>query len=262
MPRDMGAATNALGPEVSPSTDGGGSLLPDLRIQSGFSVKLRVGGRQDGKAWSPFATYSGPLRIGAAANGAKGFNGLIDRVRVYNMAISDEDMIAHGNGIYEPCAASAECVADWTFDQERDGAFASTGRRPFPAKIVGEIKTADSRDGKAIDIKMNGLVATGWIEVAFDPAFDLREAFSLEAWILFTNDCGSKCAFYNVYDRAPAFDLEIHGGSWVARRGGGVSVPPLASFPGGRKWSHIGLTYTKHELRVFKDGKLSKTINP
>ncbi len=266
-----GGTADALQTGV-PNADGGTPLIltrvgqdggnTDASAPTAAAVKRRMDGRQEGKVWVPFAAHSGPLRIGAAANGANGFNGLIDRVRVYNVAISDEDMVAHAQGTYEPCADSPECVADWTFDQAQDGSFPSTGRKLFPAKIVGEVATVASRDGKAIDIKMNGIVATGWVEVAFDPAFDLREEFSLESWVLFTNDCGSKCAFYNVYDRAPAFDLEVHGGAWGLRAAKGPILPALAGFPNGKKWSHIGITYTKYELRVFKDGKLVKTLNP
>lgn len=263
---DPGATVDA-GAKPNASTDGGSApsdgMAPFPPPTVGSAVKRRTDGAMSGKTWSPLATTTGPVRIGSKANGFGGFNGLIDRVRLYKIAISDEDMIAHASYRYEPCTASPECVGDWTFDNEQNGTYPSTGKIPLPAKLVGDAKISPGRDGKALEVLMNGTTARGWAEIPFDPALDLREEFSLEAWVLFTNDCGRSCAFYIIYDHSPALDFEVHGGGMVLRtEKGGPGAPSGASFPNGKRWTHVGITYNRYELRFFKDGKMTKALRP
>lgn len=48
----------------------------------------------------------------------------------------------------------------------------------------------------------------------------------------------------------------------VLRSSGGPGAPGGAPWPSGRRWRHVGVTYTRNELRFFEDGKLTKSFTP
>jgi len=120
-----------------------------------------------------------PLRIGADSLGQNRFVGEIDSCRVYSRALEAGEVAALAERRPGKLDQDPALVACWKFDvQRKEDQFPTTRGTLLPARVVGEVKMADSPQGKAVRLE-----GKGYLEVANDPKLKLTQACTLEAWI-------------------------------------------------------------------------------
>lgn len=186
-----------------------------------------------------------PVCIGASHGGGNAFHGDIDRVRIFNRALSPGEIGAHANRVELAPGRDASCVADYTFDTLKDGAFPNLASPELPARIKGEIEVVDGAEGKAL--RLNG---KGWLEIANAPALQLTQAFTLEAWIAPRGEGRIIEKSFGSY----GFVLDTFGGLRAFVRAGTLAADPHYQ-PG--VWTHVAFTFDTHEgMRLYANGRL------
>ncbi|NQT18867.1 MAG: hypothetical protein HQ592_04120, partial [Planctomycetes bacterium] len=121
------------------------------------------------------APWGNQLAIGAQLGGNGGITGDIDRVRVYNRALTDEEILASSKGKL----TGKSLVADWAFDTLKDGTFANTAGQGLTAKILGEVEHV-KEDGRAF-IRLTS--KWGCVLVNCDPRLDMSHSATFELWV-------------------------------------------------------------------------------
>ena len=125
------------------------------------------------------ATNDLPVRIGADSNGQSRFQGDLARVRLFNRALSADEIATLQHGDERTLGSDPTLVADWRLNQIQDGAFVSRSGANIHARVVGQVEMVDD----TVMGKVVRLDGSGYLEVADCPALDLAEACTLEAWI-------------------------------------------------------------------------------
>lgn len=192
------------------------------------------------------------LRIGAGSSLRDPFPGDMDRVRLMNRVITPEEVAAHFELRYEPCADATGCVLEWTFDALEAGRFSGL---PSPAQVIGQVATVEGRDGKAAHFDGSGAV-----ESAHQPALTFTRSFSYEAWVrrgacppTFTG----KCNMMRLFEKGDNLRLDAHAGGLRFSTTSGIyhSVP----WPSEDKWTHLAISYDVRDgVRFYRNGKLQK----
>jgi len=202
-------------------------------------------------------TNSLPLRIGACSEGANQFKGYVSHVRVFDKAMTESHIADR-----DDTNLGKTLVGDWLLQYPTDGAFANRANANLPARIVGEVKTADY-DGRKC-VRLDG---GGYIEVAQSEKLDFTKGCTLEAWIAPERQPGgggriidkSKAGTSDAYllDTYPGNSLRL-----IVEAGTLINDAKLQ--PG--KWVHVVATYDAEGARsnLYIDGKVvaeSKAAN-
>ena len=103
------------------------------------------------------------------------FNGIIDEVKLYDRALSADEVAKQYAAASE--TAEAGLVASWAFN-EGEGTTAKDSAGKNNGKIVGA-KWVDGKVGKALDFDGQG----AYVEVPNAPALNLTKAITMEAWV-------------------------------------------------------------------------------
>lgn len=121
-----------------------------------------------------------PLRIGAdnSTSANNKFLGKIDRVRIFNRALTPTEISAHALGQETIPADDPAKVADWTFDNQSGSTFPNTLAQNLPASIVGTVNVVTGKEGKCVE-----LTGSGYLQVPDDPLLDLTKACTVETWV-------------------------------------------------------------------------------
>jgi hypothetical protein len=120
-----------------------------------------------------------PLRIGADSKGQCRFQGDIARVRLFNRALSVEEIAMLRRGANRSVPGDLAPVADWQFSQTEDGDFVSQVGEHLRARVVGQADIVeDKMMGQAVHLD-----GSCYLEVVDCSALDFTEACTLEAWI-------------------------------------------------------------------------------
>lgn len=113
-----------------------------------------------------------PLCIG---NERDAMVGDIDRLRLYARVMPAEEAAANAAG-QKP--KDEGLIADWTFDDLKDGAYANVAGQGLEARVVCEVEHVEDKDGRYVR-----LARKGWLEVAPDSRLDASAALTLEWWV-------------------------------------------------------------------------------
>jgi hypothetical protein len=204
-------------------------------------------GTHTGGIWDP-QTLS-VVNIGREVADVFHFNGLIDEVRIYNRALSEEEIRYHYN--------RGGPVAYWKFDEgSGTTAYDSTennndGTITGPTWTTGKFGTALSFDG-----------VDDYVEVPDSPSLDITDEITLMAWVkrevsdttvIFKSGGSLSAGTGSGYkvditaDGMVAFNLR-HGSSedWL------VGNTPI---PAG-EFAHIAVTFDGSMMRVYLNGHL------
>jgi len=119
-----------------------------------------------------------PLRIGADSNGRNLFLGQIRRARLFRRALTGEEIQTLARDPSATLPGDPALVADYLLGQVQDGRVPNAAGHGLEARVVGTLQAVDAPGGQAL--RFSG---QGYLEVAVDPRLDLREAYTLEAWI-------------------------------------------------------------------------------
>jgi len=176
-----------------------------------------------------------PLRIGADSNGQNRFVGEMDRVTVYERALSDEEIARNAQGNAPPPGQAAGCVGDWLFDEMADGTAESAAPGKLQAKVVGDIELVDGRPGSSG--KAVRLTGRGYLEVPHCDALDLEDAVTVEAWIRPQNT-GGRIVDKTQAATATGYMIDTHPGNSLRLVLDDGNMQSDARLPVGR-WMHV-----------------------
>jgi len=123
------------------------------------------------------------LHFGGDGNGKRPFTGDIDRIRIYNRALSAEQIAAHAEG---KALTNEGLVGDWKFDKFDNGLFVNSAGGGMAGKVVGTVQHVPDGDGG--HIRMPG--PWGYVEVKHDNRLNFSQTATLEAWIRPTGNGG------------------------------------------------------------------------
>lgn len=219
-------------------------LIPDLPPPLFFGV-----------ASSTIDHTRGPVNIGGNGSGARGFNGVIDEIRIYTRARSSDEVSADMNRAVEKDAPGGDLAAAYGFDSAETALThdASGARRRVFAREATWVP--DGRFGGAISF--NG--STSQLAVT-DAAFDFSRGFTVEAWVfpresrtddaLVIADAG-EVFFFRATSYLSALPL-----SGVRFGGAPRMVGPRRRLA-VRRWSHVATTYDGRFLQMYIDGQLA-----
>lgn len=196
-------------------------------------------------------THALQLRLGATLRGGRPFRGEIDNVKIYDRALSGEEIA--GISWFEIDPSSVAC---WTFDNEVGGAFESPVGKKLTAKVVGAgVEIVDGRYGKCARFDGSG---KGWIEIQHDQTLSLKRACTLSAWVRPDSQPGSVA---KIIDKCPH---EKNGYALELRDGAPTLQVTAGTFTAGKplpqgEWTHIAATFDveKPEQKVYVNGKLA-----
>jgi VanZ family protein len=208
-----------------------------------------------GVASSSIDRSRGPVNIGGTGSGARGFNGLVDEVRIYTRARSGEEVASDMNRAVERDSPGADLVAAYGFDSSPTSPIndASGTKR----RIISRETTwvPNGRLGGALSF--NG--STSQVVVS-DAAFDLSRGLTLEAWVFPVQSLNEDALV--IADASEVFFLRATSyQSSLPLSGmkfGGVPrmVGPRRSLP-LRAWTHLATTYDGRFLRMYVNGQLA-----
>jgi len=192
-----------------------------------------------------------PLRIGACSDGSNRFKGYIAKVRVYERALSGEDLAGSGAG--RRMKAGEALVGEWSFDKSEGGAFANGVAGGAAARIVGDVESVEHEGQRCV--RLDG---GGYLEVGDSGELDFTRGCTLEAWIAPEQQGGgggriidkSKSGTANGYllDTYPGNSLRL-----IVEAGTVIHDAKLAA----GKWVHVAGTYDASGGRtaLYIDGK-------
>jgi hypothetical protein len=202
-------------------------------------------------AWSRLkkanlATNSLPLRLGADSDGGSRFQGDVAAARVFNRALTDEEVATLWRGQGEALLRDPALVGDWSFERMDDGVFVSKTGPHLRARRVGKAEVVDTAKGRAL--RLDG---SGYLEVAPHPALDLVEACTLEAWI-----CprqwpagGARILDKSRVGTSNGYLLDTHPGNSLRLIANAGTLGHAAKLAPGQ-WAHVAAT-------VAPDGRLT-----
>ena len=123
-------------------------------------------------------TNVSPLSIGADNTGGTVFSGKMARASVYGAPLSAAQVAALAAlDRHAPVPADNRLVAAWLFNQITNNLVPDVASGRFPLGIVGSVALAN--DSGSNVLSFNG----GYLRAANQPALNLTNGFTLEAWI-------------------------------------------------------------------------------
>jgi hypothetical protein len=242
------------GPEGTVAADSGGDRIETADAAAAGPPPPSP----SGKTFLPLKVNALPLRFGADQSGAKLLAGDLDRVRIYHRVLGDAEIAAEVARKYPTCDDAGKCVAEWTFDELRDGTFASTAGTRLAGKVTGTVRLVDSPEGRAAHLE------GGWIEVQDDPALSFTDELTYTAWVRRVpcpTDFPGMCVEGHLVDKGGWFALEArtdHRSNLVMMvQQTGPFYCGLEGTPPTDAWTHVAVSFgTRTGLRCYRNGKL------
>ncbi len=215
---------------------------------------IRVSGRAGSQK---ITTNRLPLRIGADSDGKNRFIGKIRRARVFDRALTADQIAALAKDVDAAPPSDLSPVGDWTFAAPKDGLFANAAGGDLPARIIGRADRVEDDVCKSVR-----LTGRGWIEVAHAVPLALTAACTLDAWV-----CPAKLPHGGgrIIDKSRAgtangYLLDTYPGNSLRLIVEAGTIIHDAKLPSGN-WSHVAGTYDARTGRqcLYVNGKLATT---
>jgi Concanavalin A-like lectin/glucanases superfamily len=208
-------------------------------------------------AWSS----SGPLSIGCSEEFEDNFEGKIDEVRIYNRALSADELAADaGAGLQTPSRAP---VAAYSFDAGEGTVADDVTGDGHDGAIAGASWFDNGRFGSALSFDGENDCVT--VEDA--PDLQLTEELTLEAWV---KPEGSGKSEPVIFKEAPYFfgySLYLgigesgHMEGLIGEEGYEASVAEDPAKLETNVWSHVALTFDGSHMRLYVNGSLVDTTS-
>jgi hypothetical protein len=200
----------------------------------------------------------GPLKFGCAEVYGQDFEGKLDEVRIYDRALSGEEVRRDKETALETPPVSQQPVAAYSFD-EGEGSVAHDLAEGRDATIEG----AEWTTGKYGDaLKFDG--EEDCVSIPASPGLRLGEEFTLEAWAKPEGALEGDPVIFNG-ESSTAYALGIglpHSGKAegvIGEEGGGTKhLYSSASFQ-ANVWTHLALSFDGARLRLYVNGRLVAT---
>ena len=225
----------------------------------GEALRLYVNGELvDTTAAESAQESKGPLKFGCAEVYGQDFQGKLDEVRIYDRAISGDEVKRDQETALQTPPGSQQPVVEYSFDEgEGTVAYDLAGARD--ATIEG----AEWARGKY----GGGLEFDGEEDCVSIPApgLRLREEFTLEAWVRPEGELKGDPVIFDEAEGFPAYGLGIglgHGGKAegvIGEEGEGTLHVNSAESLNDNAWTHLALSFDGARVRLYVDGVLGGT---
>ena len=197
-------------------------------------------------------TNDDPLTISTNTEGLiRYFNGIMDEVRIWNQALSAEEVKKHAWGL----------VGEWDFNEGsgttaydssgfgNDGILLPTSSEP--AWVEGRL------DG-VTDYALNFDGVNDYVKISHSASLDLTTQITVEAWIKLDVVGGTiiRKGAYPITDPAPTWGFDIQGGKLRAF----IYDEDTAYIAAGSttlvasNWYHVAFTYDGSDVRLYLNG--------
>ncbi|MBF0478305.1 MAG: LamG domain-containing protein [Candidatus Omnitrophica bacterium] len=207
-------------------------------------------------------TTDSPFKIGTGTwTGIGSFNGLVDDVRVYNRALTAQD-VADLYHVFQP---NDGLVGWWTFDEGAGTVAHDSSGQGNNGSLAGSASWANGKNGKALGL--DG--AAGSKVVLGNPAsLDFGTgSFSYGMWVYPVSNIGSWDMPWNKGGSSAVtagFDIELGTGAWVTGISDGTRIKVNNFLPSGgllNQWTHIFVVVDKSvsKLYVYVNGTKTNT---
>lgn len=233
------------------------------------SISVYIDGVLDGTTTrSTISTSLNPLRIGFTTNyGGTPFNGLLDEVKLFNRALTAEEIMAiynaGGMGLCKPCfTPPSGMVSWWTGDGNANDIIGVNDGTMMngAAFAAGKISQAFSFDGDDDFVRIDSPVS---IPVGNSPR-------TIGAWIKSTGQTSG-----NRYQGVVGYGTTNAGQAFYLERGGNSGGPDnnklyyMNLATGGRgttemvfgEWYHIDYVYDGSTSRIYLNGQLEGAVS-
>ncbi|MBP7053251.1 MAG: PASTA domain-containing protein [Phycisphaerae bacterium] len=222
----------------------------------GSTICLYIDGTLDAFSATsgPMATNSYPVMIGEnAQTRGRYFKGLMDEVRIYNVALSESSVVKAMQGIVE---SATPPMAQWKLD-ETSGTIASDSVGDHDGTVKGNpvwLPEGGMLDG-ALQLDGDG----DYVEIGDHADFDLTEQMTVSAWIqvdtfdrqwhaiVTKGDSAWRLHRYRAYDTI-GFHYTRPGTTYAAANG-------VRSINDG-EWHHVAGTFDGSTICLYIDGTL------
>jgi len=195
-------------------------------------------------------TNSLPLRIGACSNGQNRFVGHISRARVFDRAISGQEVAVLAQNPRVRFARGL--VGDWSFEDSRDGAFVSNVGDGPAARIVGDVKIVEHAGRKCA-----WLGGDGYLEVANNSKLNFTMGCTLEAWVApeKLSGGGGRIIDKSMSGTSNGYLLDTYPGNSLRMIVEAGTLSYDAKFKPG-EWAHVAATFDARggEARLYING--------
>jgi len=213
-----------------------------------------AGGYEGEETWHGFSVYF-PKEFDAPSPApAAHFDGLIDEVRLYDEALSEEQISADRDGNY---SEEVEPVAAYSFE-DGEGSVATDSAGGHDGNVDGATWTANGRYGSALSFDgINDIV-----DVADSPDLDFTDTFTLEAWVrpdTLTSlvPVMRKSNFVTGYGLLSAYTQEgVKKPTGFSGNGESLAIAAGEAALATEVWSHLALAADGSNLRIYVDGQL------
>jgi DNA-binding beta-propeller fold protein YncE len=229
---------------------------------TGSQAKLYVNGELAAThAAVPVRATNGPLRIGGEEWFGEYFDGRIDEVRIYGQVLTKEEIERDRDTPLEaPLPPASGPVAAFPFD-EGEGEVAHDVARENDGEIEGAEWVA-GKYGRALHFDSG---SEDSVAIPADPALDLHEAFTLEAWVRPDASTPQQPVISKQGEAGESYALfgagEIAGtpeGLVVDEEENSYPAPAEEAIP-NEAWSHLALTSDGEEMRIYINGELANS---
>ncbi len=239
---------------VSPNAYADNAWHHAVGVYDGSTVKLSIDGVSVATANAGAIFYgAGAIAVGRDGDhGGQYLKGLIDEVKLYNRALSIDEMIQ-----------SQGPVAEWHFDEGSGATAADSSGKNNTATLQGGVSWVDGVKAKAVQLDgKNGYLAKSYD--AASPLFNITNKLTYELWVKPQKGIGvligrQQCnnawpsAELGLGGTAPNFTIELilnyqHNNTYTVFTSPAV-VPE-------NQWSHIAATYDKDTklVKIYRNG--------
>jgi hypothetical protein len=208
----------------------------------GSDLKVYINGELDGiqARTGPIYSTTSSLSIGSWSGMQNYFNGTIDDVKIYNRALSADEIKIDMTG----------SVGYWKFDE----GYGTTAHDSSPMKNDGTIYGATWTIGKHdFAISFDGI--DDHVEIPDSPSLDITDQISLEAWI-----CPLKITDVNgkIIHKAYAYELFLWNDGRVGFAVHGELLNSTSHLNEG-EWYHVTGTYDGQNMKLYINGILDNS---
>ncbi|HOI97227.1 MAG TPA: LamG domain-containing protein [Candidatus Pacearchaeota archaeon] len=243
-----------------------------VAVQEGVSYKkIYINGVQDGLKSNPAALISSSaanLKIGTYLSGGEYFNGLIDEVKIYDYARTEEEirldynagMAAHLGPSGKTCSEDpASCmdyglVGNWDMDEGTGSVINDNSGNNNHGTLTNGPKWTQGKSGGALQFDGKD----DYVDAGNGSSLNITDSITLEAWVFmdYTGSKNSDLGFiakessYLLYDTWG--ELRVMSAFWID----GAWRHSTSTGVNSNQWYHLVTTYSSLDrtIRFYIDG--------
>jgi hypothetical protein len=202
----------------------------------------------------------GPLKFGCSEVYGQDFEGRLDEVRIYDRAISEEEVERDMSAALQTPPPSQGPVAEYSFDEAEGATAADLTGAGRAAIIEGATRTPHGRYGGALQFDGEN----DSVSIPASPGLDVEEEFTLEAWVRSEGANNWAPVISKEKGSGKVQPWYLYAGSWKSNLpfGGleGEAPGEVDTYAGDQipedTWTHLAFTFDGAKTRLYVNGEL------